>query len=40
VALTAPAPLTGSFFIVSPTQFIMVTTTAGDTNPVLLVFGN
>jgi hypothetical protein len=40
VTLTAPTPLTGSFFIVSPTQFVMVTTTVGDTNPVLLVFGN
>jgi hypothetical protein len=40
VTLTAPGPLTGSFYIVSPTQFIMVTTTAGDSDPVLMVFGN
>jgi hypothetical protein len=40
LTLTAPVPLTGAFFIVSPTQFIMVTTTAGDINPVLLVFGD
>jgi hypothetical protein len=39
-ALTSPAPLTGSFYVISPTQFVMVTTTAGDANPVLIIFGN
>ena len=38
--LTSPANFTGAFFIVSPTKFITVTTTAGDTNPVLTIFGD
>ncbi len=40
IALTAPAALTGTFFIVSPTQFVLVTTTSGDVNPVLMVIGD
>ena len=36
----SPAALTGTFFIVSPTQFVMVTTTSGDINPVLIIVGN
>jgi hypothetical protein len=40
LALTSPAALTGTFLIVSPTQFVMVTTTAGDTNPVLIIVGD
>jgi len=40
IALTAPSTLTGAFFIVSPTQFVMVTTTAGDVDPVLIIVGN
>ncbi len=39
-ALTAPAALNGTFFIVSPTQFVLVTTTSGDVNPVLMVIGD
>jgi len=38
--LTSPATFTGAFFIVSPTKFITITTTAGDTNPVLTTFGD
>jgi Putative Ig domain len=38
--LTSPATFTGAFFIVSPTKFVMITTTAGDTNPVLTIFGD
>ncbi len=43
--LTSPATFTGAtftgaFFIVSPTKFITITTTAGDTNPVLTIFGD
>ncbi|HKV03912.1 MAG TPA: putative Ig domain-containing protein [Candidatus Acidoferrales bacterium] len=40
VTLTAPSAFTGSFLIVSPTQLVMVTTTAGDVNPVLIFLGN
>jgi hypothetical protein len=40
IALTAPAALTGTFFVVSPTQFVMVTTTASDVVPVLIIAGN
>jgi hypothetical protein len=40
IALTAPAALNGTFFIVSPTQFVLVTTTSGDVNPVLMVIGD
>lgn len=40
VTLTAPAKFTGAFFILSPTQMVMITTTANDTNPVLLIIGH
>jgi len=40
VALTSPTALTGSFFIVSPTQFVLVTTTSGDADPVLIFAGH
>jgi hypothetical protein len=40
VTLTAPAAFTGSFFVVSPTQFLLVTTTSGDANPVLTIVGH
>ena len=32
--LTAPTATTGQFFIVSPTNVVTITTTAGDPNPV------
>jgi Putative Ig domain len=37
----APPPpvFNGAFFIVSPTKAVMVTTTSGDTNPVLTILG-
>jgi len=37
--LTAPATFTGDFFIVSPTKIAMISTTAADTNPVLIFIG-
>jgi Putative Ig domain len=40
VTLSAPAKFTGAFFILSPTQMVMITTTANDTNPVLLIIGH
>jgi len=38
--LTAPGTITGQFFIVSPTSLAMITTTAGDLDPVLIFLGN
>jgi hypothetical protein len=40
VTLTSPAAFTGAFYIVSPTKMVMITTTAGDTNPVLVIVGH
>jgi hypothetical protein len=40
VTLTSPAAFTGAFYIVSPTEAVMVSTTSGDTNPVLVVIGH
>ncbi|MGH9717071.1 MAG: putative Ig domain-containing protein [Candidatus Acidiferrales bacterium] len=42
LALTqiSPPPSTGSFFIVSPTKAVMISTTSGDTNPVLIIVGD
>jgi len=37
--LTAPATFTGDFFIVSPTKIALISTTAADTNPVLIFIG-
>ncbi len=38
---TPPPPVSnGSFFIVSPTKAVMITTTSGDTNPVLTIIGD
>jgi hypothetical protein len=34
-----PPAFNGEFFIVSPTKAVMITTTAGDTNPVLTILG-
>ncbi len=39
-ALTAPSTVTGSFIMVSPTEVVLVTTTAGDVNPVVITLGN
>jgi hypothetical protein len=38
--LTTPAAFTASFFIVSPTKMVMVSTTTSDVNPVLLILGH
>lgn len=35
-----PPPFNASFFIVSPSKAVMVTTTSGDTNPVLIIIGD
>jgi hypothetical protein len=35
--LTTPGAFTASFFIVSPTNIVMVSTTNGDANPILLI---
>jgi putative Ig domain-containing protein len=40
VTLTAPTAFTGAFYIVSPTKMVMITTTTGDTNPVLVIVGH
>jgi hypothetical protein len=40
LTLTRPSPLTGNFFIVSPTKFVLISTTPGDSNPVLTIVGN
>ena len=40
VTLTSPAAFTGAFYIVSPTKMVMITTTAGDTNPVSVIVGH
>jgi len=38
--LTAPSAVTGSLIVVSPTHVVLVTTTAGDVNPVVVTLGN
>jgi hypothetical protein len=40
LTLTSPAAFTGAFFILSPTQMVMITTTAKDTDPVLIIIGH
>jgi hypothetical protein len=40
VTLTQPAAFTGAFYIVSPTKMVMITTTTGDANPVLVIVGH
>jgi hypothetical protein len=40
VTLTSPAAFTGAFYIVSSTKMVMITTTTGDTNPVLVIIGH
>jgi hypothetical protein len=40
MTLTSPAAFSGAFFIVSPTEAVMVSTTSGDANPVLIVIGH
>jgi hypothetical protein len=38
--LTSPTAFDGEFFIVSSTKMVMITTTAGDKNPALIILGN
>jgi hypothetical protein len=38
--LTSPAAFDGAFFIVSPTKIVMISTTPGNSNPVLIILGN
>jgi Putative Ig domain len=40
ITLTSPAAFTGAFYFVSPTKLVMITTTAGDTTPILIVAGH
>jgi len=40
LTLTSPASFSGVFVIVSPTKFVFLTTTAGDTNPIVVVAGH
>ena len=40
IALTAPSAAAAAFFIVSPTQAVLVTTTSGDTEPVVIILGH
>jgi len=39
VTLTSPANSTGAFYFITSTKAVIVTTTTGDTNPVLFVIG-
>ena len=40
VALTSPAAFGGVYVIVSPTKLVMLSTTSGDTNPVVTIVGH
>ncbi|MGA8408094.1 MAG: putative Ig domain-containing protein [Candidatus Acidiferrales bacterium] len=40
LTLTSPAPFTGAFYFVSPTKMVTITTTTGDSNPVLIIIGD
>ncbi len=40
IGTTSPTTVTGTYYIVSPTQFVLISTTPGDTNPVLIVIGD
>jgi large repetitive protein len=41
LTLPAPAPMvSGQFYIVAPTKLVLISTTAGDANPVLIFLGN
>ncbi len=40
VTLTSPAAFNGAFYFVSPTKMVEITTTAGDSNPVLIIIGD
>jgi hypothetical protein len=40
MALTSPATFNGAFYIVSPSEVVMVSTTAGDNNPRVIIIGH
>ncbi|HEY0704362.1 MAG TPA: putative Ig domain-containing protein [Candidatus Acidoferrales bacterium] len=40
VTLTSPAASTGAFYFINSTKAVIVTTTSGDSNPVLIVVGH
>lgn len=40
ISLTAPAPLTADFYVITPFQIVGVTTTTGDADPVVFILGN
>lgn len=40
ITLTSPAAFTGSFYIISPTEIVVVSTTSGDSNPQLILIGH
>ncbi|HTU36185.1 MAG TPA: Ig domain-containing protein [Candidatus Acidoferrum sp.] len=40
VTLTSPAAFTGSFYIVSPNEVVLVSTTSGNSNPQLIIIGH
>jgi hypothetical protein len=40
ITLTSPAAFNGAFYFVSPTKMVEITTTAGDSGPVLIIIGD
>lgn len=40
ITLTSPAAFTGSFYIISPNELVVVSTTSGDSNPQLIIIGH
>lgn len=40
ITLTSPAAFTGSFYIISPDELVVVSTTSGDSNPQLIIIGH
>jgi hypothetical protein len=40
LTLTSPAAFTGSFYIISPNEIVMVSTTSGNSNPQLIIIGH
>ncbi|HWF39020.1 MAG TPA: Ig domain-containing protein [Candidatus Acidoferrales bacterium] len=40
LSFTSPPGISGAFYAATPSQFVLITTTAGDTNPVLVFGGN
>lgn len=40
ITLSSPAAFTGSFYIISPNEVVLVSTTSGDSNPQLIIVGH